>query len=467
MKISTGRCTAVMVAACMTMVACSGGGDGGDQYLGATSTSTCATGVSACSGDAETGRIGALRLTASGVQTIAASTNDLLATPRQRGLDAQIAYGLAPLDQGLAGVRVVRASDGAVTAVNLRLSGLGLSWDGTRERPTIIETFGLPRGRVQASTGGMASLAALPAANDTTFWNNNPATGAGTQANYANNIYFARELSTAHCTEGDAACVTAAQNGLRLRRGDWRSGGIVPDQVQASRLHEDGATQAPEAIPFAGFKGYRDLWNWNYRHAHLAGWITQDTVSISEWGGDDEHNKSRRGVIAYGEPTPAASLPNGGTVRYAGLAHGWYSPNGAIEPYPIAADVEISVDFAAHTARVRLFNLRIDEDQNPSPQLIAESSNTVPVATGTNRLGGPVTHGDASGHLGARFYGPVSNGAPPEIVKVFSGDVNLNGWPWTPTSMICGRMTAACAGMPNWAGAKLLTMIRKTRKEAR
>ncbi len=418
MKISTGRCAAVMLAACMTMVACSGGGDGGDQYLGTTSTSTCATGVSTCSGDAETGRLGALRLTASGVQTIAASTNDLLATPRQRGLDAQIAYGLAPLDQGLAGVRVVRASDGAVTAVNLRLSGLGLSWDGTRERPVIIETFGLPRGRVQAGTGGMASLAALPAASDTTFWNNNPATGAGTQANYANNIYFARELSTAHCAEGDAACVTAAQNGLRLRRGDWRNGGIIPDQVQASRLHEDGATQAPDAIPFAGFKGYRDLWNWNYRYAHVAGWITQDTVNIVEWGGNDEHNKARRGIIAFGEQTPSDSIARSGTARYIGLAHGWYSPDGAIEPYPIAADVEIVTDFAARSARVRLFNLRVDENQSPSPQFSVESSNTVPFGGG-NTVGGSLTHGSAVGQLGARFFGPVSSGAPAEIAGSF------------------------------------------------
>ena len=421
MKISTGRSAIITLLACM-IAACGGSGDGGDRYLGSSSGGSggnCAAGVSACSGDAETGRIGALKLTANGVQATGASTNDLLTTPGQRGGEAQVAYGLAPIDKGLASLRVAREAGGAVTAANLLLSGLGLSWDGTHERPPIIETFGLPRGRVQASSG-LATLVALPAASETAFWNNQPASGGGTQANYANNLYFARDLSTEHCTDADAACIAAARNGLRLRRGDWRNGGTTPDQTDAGRLHEDGATQAPDNIPYAGFKGYRNLWNWNYRYALLGGWITQDTVSISEWGGDDEHNKSRRGVIAYGEPTPATSLPNGGTVRYAGLAHGWYSPNGAIEPYPIAADVEISVDFAAHTARVRLFNLRIDEDQNPSPQLIAESSNTVPVATGTNRLGGPVTHGDASGHLGARFYGPVSNGAPPEMAGAFS-----------------------------------------------
>ncbi len=421
MKISTGRSaivTIVTLLACM-IAACGGSGDGGDRYLGSSSGGSCAAGVSACSSDTETGRIGALKLTANGVQAIGASTNDLLATPGMRGGDAQLAYGLAPLDKGLASIRVARDTAGAVTAANLLLSGLGLSWDGTHERPPVIESFGLARGRIQGGTG-LASLVALPAASDAAFWNNHPASGGGTQANYANNIYFPRELSTTHCTDTDATCIAAAKNGLRLRRGDWRNGGTTPDQADGGRLHEDGATQAPDNIPYAGFKGYRNLWNWNYRYALLGGWITQDTVSISEWGGDDEHNKSRRGVVAYGELTPPKTLPTSGSARYVGLAHGWYSPNGVIEPYPIAADIEINVDFAARSARVQLSNLRIDEEQNPSPQLITESSNTVSVTTAANTVGGAVTHGDTAGHLGARFYGPVSNGGPPEIAGTFS-----------------------------------------------
>ncbi len=418
MNISTGRSAIVMLAACMTMTAC-GGGDSGDQYLSSSGASGCPAGVSACSGDAETGRIGTLRLTASGIQVAAASTNDLLATPRHRGAEAQIAYGLAPFEKGLAGLRVARAPDGAVTAVNLLLSGLGLSWDGARERPSIVETFGLARGRIQANASGMATLATLPAASDNAFWNISPANRNGTQANYANNIYFAREPLTSHCLDADAACLAAARNGLRLRRGNWRSGGIMPDQVEGTRLHEDGASQAPDAIPFAGFKGYRNLWSWNYRYAHLAGWVTQDTVEIIEWGGDDEHNKARRGIVAFGEPTAPNTIAHSGSANYTGLAHGWYSPDGAIEPYPIAADVEVQVDFAARTARLRLSNLRVDEDQNPSPQFIGDSSNTLAFGAG-NTVGGAVSHGSAAGHMGARFFGPVSNGAPAEIAGAFS-----------------------------------------------
>lgn len=413
------------------LAGCGGGsGGGGDVLAGGgnnsgtgnppPAASTCPAGVAACSGSGEISRTDTIKLTASGVQTITMSTNDLLATPRARGADATRAYGLAPTTSGLAEVRVVRADGGPVTGLNLLLSGLGISWDGTNPAPNIIETFGLSRGRVTPATQGLATLATLPPATDTAFWNNNATTFAGTPGNYANNIYFARLPSTAHCTAGDADCVTAANNGLRLMRGDWSSGGMRPDEVAAARLHEDGATLAPDQIPFAGFKGYRDIWTWNYRYAHLSGWVTQDTVDIVEWGGTDEHNKARRGVVAFGAVTPPASVPTTGTARYIGYARGWYSPDGRVEAYPIAADVEIVVDFAARSAVFRVLRLRVDEAQDPTPQLAVESTNTLPFSSPANFLVGPVTHGNASGTAGARFFGPVVDGAPAEMGGTFS-----------------------------------------------
>jgi hypothetical protein len=429
MNYTMGRSAAAALLAGI-LAGCGGGsGDGGDVLAGGDTSSgsgnpipasSCPAGVAACSGSGEISRTGMIKLTASGVQTLMTSTNDLLATPRARGADATIVYGLAPTATGLAEIRVARADGGPVTGLNLLLSELGISWDGRSERPPVIETFGLSRSRVTTAAQGLATLAPLPAASDTAFWNNSTTTFAGTQSNYANNIYFARQPSTGHCAAGDADCVTAAGNGLRLTRGDWSSGGLRPDEIIASRLHEDGATLAPDQIPFAGFKGYRDIWAWSYRYAHLGGWVSKDTVDIVEWGGTDEHNKARRGVLAFGDVTPVTALPTTGTARYVGYARGWYSPDGRIDPYPIAADVEILVDFAARSASFRLLRLRVDEAQNPSPQLAASSENTLPFASPANYLVGTVAHGDASGHAGARFFGPVTNGAPAEMAGSFS-----------------------------------------------
>ena len=418
-------CAAAAALSVSLLAGCGGGGDsqyaggGNNSGSGAGTTGSCPTGASDCSGAAETARLAAIKLTASGVQTITASTNDLLATPRQRGPEAQVAYGLTPFDKGLAEVRVARNGEGLVTALNLLLSGMGISFDGNTDRPRIVEAFALPRGRVELGAQGMAQLVALPPGTDTGFWNNNPASFTGTQANYANNIYIGRAAATGRCN-GDAACIAAANNGLDLQRGDWRSGGVRPDEVGASRMHEDGATMGPDQTPI--LKGYRSLWSWNYAHAHLSGWVTQDTVEIVEWGGTDEHNTERRGIVAFGKPAAASALPNTGTVRYIGLSRGWYSPDGVTQAYPITADVEVTANFAAanRNAVIRVFNLRIEESQNPAQQLAAESTNTLALAAGQNYVLGTMTHGGASGNLGARFFGPVVNGGPQEIAGVFS-----------------------------------------------
>ena len=429
MKFSS-RCSAVAMLLVAALAGCGGGsGDTGSAFLGGSSkggggnggggknAANCPGGVSACSGSVVGTLAGTIRLTSNGLQTTGASTSDLATT----NSDTTEAFGLQPTTDGLAEIRVLRDADANVSAVDLLLSGLKLYWDSKTERPRIIENFGLTRGRVQLGAQGMSTMTALPAQGDP-FWDNNPVTYTGTQDHYANNHYF--ERTPPACAGGDAACIAAANNGLRLMRGDWKSGGLRPNQVDAARLHEDGATQAPDQLPYAGFKGYRDFWNWNYEYANMAGWITKDTINIQEWGGGGEHNKERRGTIAFGPLTDVKAMPATGTATYRGFARGWYSPDGLTEVFPIAADVSVTVDFAKRQATVQLLNLRIDEwlpaEVDPAVKLAPTSSNTLPFGSPANTAIGAVMHGDASGHAGLRFYGPGGNGGPPEIAGSFS-----------------------------------------------
>lgn len=419
MKISNGS---GMIAALLAAVlgGCSGGGDSsGSAFLGSgnTTDSICPVGVSACSGGVIGSPVGPIRLTSNGLQTIAASTSDLAPDNANK----TEAFGLQPTTQGFADIRVLRDADANIRAVDLLLSDLNLFWDGKFDRPSIIENFGITRGRVQLGTQGMSTMTTLPVQDDP-FWDNNAVTYTGTQNHYANNHYFERAAPS--CPDGDAACVGAASNGLQLTRGDWKAGGLQPNQIDAIRLHEDGATQGPDKIPYAGFKGYRDIWNWNYQYANVSGWITKDTINIQEWGGGGEHNKERRGTIAFGELTPVKAIPASGTATYRGYARGWYSPDGLTEVFPIAADVLVTVDFVRKQAAVQLLALRIDEqlppEVDPAIKLAASSSNTLPFGMPANTAIGAITHGDADGYAGLRFYGPTSNGAPPEIAGSFS-----------------------------------------------
>jgi hypothetical protein len=392
------------------------GGSGGTTN----GQSPCPSGVSACSGEALGVSVGTIQLSKNGLQTIGFSTSDLLPT----NSNTAEAFGLMPTNEGYAELRVLHDADANISAVDLLLSQLKLLWDGRTERPRIIESFSLKRGRVQLGEQGMSTLLALSPQVDP-FWDNNASTFTGTKDHYANNHYFERPAPT--CDSSDTACVTAANNGLRLLAGNWRTGGLKPNQISATRLHEDGATQGPDQMPFAGFKGYRDLWNWNYRYAHVAGWVTKDTINIQEWGGGREHNKERRGSIAFGQLTDPASLPSSGSATYQGYVRGWYSPDGQTEVYPVAADLEVTVDFSAKQATLRLLNVRIDEvlpaNLEPSVKLTVGSTNVLPFGTPGNTAIGGITHGGAAGYAGLRFFGPIDGAMPPEL----AGSLSIRG----------------------------------------
>ena len=89
--------------------------------------------------------------------------------------------------------------------------------------------------RAVAIEQGMSTLIALPPQGDA-FWNNNASTFAGTQDHYANNAYFERPAPV--CDRSDTTCVAAANNGLRLTAGSWRSGGMKPASTSRHRARE-------------------------------------------------------------------------------------------------------------------------------------------------------------------------------------------------------------------------------------
>ena len=252
----------------------------------------------------------------------------------------------------MADVRVHRDASGQTTAVTLLLSKLGISWDGKTERPLIIETFEKRQGRVQLDSRGVATFSALPPPTDLNFYDYAKKGAAATQSHYANNIYFPRSEAV-RCPSTKPDCPAVETDGIHTSTGDWQSGGLVPDSVWASRLHEDGATQAgygqdangnlvllPTAdgvgVSYPGFKGFRDYRQWSYASANLASWITQDTVRIDEWGDGNEHNKMRRGFVAFGAVTKPALMPTTGTARVSSKI--WVMPS-FVPRMPLTADI--------------------------------------------------------------------------------------------------------------------------------
>lgn len=374
-----------------------------------------------CSGGSILRTDNGVALTSSGVQAYGISTSDL-ANPNP---NPTAATGLRIATGGLAEVRLAKDPGGVLSAPVLLLSNLGLSWDGKTERPPIIETFATTQGRTVVGQNGAVSSVALPAASDLNFFDVATKGGSGTQTNYANNRYFPR-TEAVRCPAGQT-CANAESAGLRFAPGDWRAGGAVIDTSSATRLHSDGDARAgagPTApngsvtpfpgsdglgIPFPGTKGYRDLATWNLDFANLATWVSQDTVQIAEWAASNEHNKNRRGAVAFGIVTDPATVPVAGTATYSGVLQGWYSPNGSTDPEPFRGAATVVVNFATRQVEVTFADTATN---NAAPVPVPVALKTV-VATGApqgnvaNYFTGAVDNGTLSGGVSGRYFGPV------------------------------------------------------------
>jgi hypothetical protein len=377
-----------------------------------------------CSGDRIIQIDNGVALTSSGVQAYGISTNDLVRPNNTSGS----AFGLAPASGGIAEIRLTKNSAGTISDPVLLLDNFGISWDSKTERPPIIETFATSQRRVTLDANRRITVGPLPDASDIGFYDYATRRQAATQAHYANNVYFPRTNYPVRCPADTPNCRTTETDGLSIDQGDWRDGGNLPDQSYVFRLHADGDLYAGDDVPAAdgtrrwlpggdgfgvsypGFKGYRDFGGWHYQYANLGSWTTMDTVNIIEFaGGSDEHNKNRRGMVAFGDVTDPANVPTSGTASYAGYVYGWYSRNGTEEVSFFRGDATLVVDFATRQANVTFRNAATFDDQR-TPVPVAMTTAIPMGAAGANTanyMTGAVANGTLSGGLSGRYFGPV------------------------------------------------------------
>ena len=387
---------------------------------------SCVDGPSTqCSGNTILRTDNQVAMTSSGVQTYGKSTNDLAPVIANTGL----AIGLMPASGGIAELRVNKDANGVPSSPAVLLRNLGISWDGVTDRPPIIETFRTAQGRVALDASGRIISGPLPDASNLDFYDYAVKGRNGTQAHYANNTYFPRDLTLypVRCPANNPGCRTTETDGFRTQQGDWRSGGSEPDSSTVFRLHADGDLYAGDALPvngqrqflprgdgfgvsYPGFKGYRNVDLWTMRYANLAAWYTMDTVEIVEFaGGSNEHNKSRRGMVAFGQVTDPNLVPGSGTATYAGVAYGWYAPNAVDESVFFRGAATLTVNFATLQAVVSIQDtVTFNDARTPVPATLSATMNWS--STGiANYLTAAVPGNTAglAGGISARYFGPL------------------------------------------------------------
>lgn len=401
---------------------------------------SCADGADTqCSGETLIRSDNGIALSRSGVQAYGRSTSDL----RTPNPNTSTATGLALASGGTAEVRVRRNASGVPTSAAVLLSNLSLKWNGSRERPLIIETFDPTAGRVQLDAHGALVQGPLPPSSDLGFYDFATRGTSATMAHYANNRYFPR-TDPPRCAPG-GWCAANETVGLEYHAGDWRTGGNDPDTVASTRYHEDGDIHAgngvPDAsgsptllpgatgfgVPMPGSKGYRNLRQWSYRYGNLAFWLTEDTVNIADWGAQGEHNTNRRGFVAYGQTTHPADVPATGVAIYRGFVHGLYAPTANDAPVAFVGTATVTVDFATRTATLVIGDTVKDDGSNTPVPAAMTSTLAVETGEGANHLGGTATLGALTGGLGARFFGPVATGGSGAGPAEVGGVLALSG----------------------------------------
>lgn len=415
-----------------------GGGDGTGTGGGTTApslTMACPDGAAPenqCSGDAILKTDNGVILTRSGVQVFGISTSDLaldtavppapadINTSNPRGF-ALPSADMTQLANAIAEVRLQKnATTNDVTRVGLLLNGFGLSWDGTNPRPPIIETFATSRTRVALDADSKITFVTLPLGTDTAFFNRT------TQANYANNTYYPG---------------TGVRNNLLGGTdGGWRTNGTRADFAEAGRDHEDGDLDVPSAsTTTAGTKGYRGFTNVAYEFANIAAWNSQDTVNLAGFLTQPkvEHNKERRGVVAFGSVTSPDAVPTTGTATYTGTVYGVYGLPKELQddPAPFVGDATVTVDYSAGTVTVAITRMGTNTDPSvplPTAAFTASASKgTVAGTTASNYFTGAVSASGLTGGVSGRYFGPGA--------KEVGGTFQLKG---TDDSVLIGGFIA-------------------------
>lgn len=389
-----------------------GGTGGGGGTQAPTLTMSCPDGAAPenqCSGTTVLKTDNGVMLTQSGVQVFGISTSDLPLDTMVQGtphtIDTSNPRGFALpsadttlLPNAIAEVRLVKnATTNDVARVGLLLNGFGLSWDGTNPRPPIVETFASTRTRTELDAGGKITFVTLPLGTDTTFFDRR------TAVNYANNTYFPITASPA-----------VRNNLLGAGEGGWRTNGPRADVAETGRTHEDGDFDAPTAADStAGSKGFRGFTNIAYEFANVSAWNSQDTVNLAEFLTQPkiEHNKERRGVVAFGNVTDPAAVPTTGTATYTGTVYGMLGRPAAEQddPEPFVGNATVTVDYAAGTATISIAPLTNTDPALPMAEFAftaAAAKGTVANANATNYFTGAVSATNLTGGVSGRYFGP-------------------------------------------------------------
>jgi hypothetical protein len=139
-------------------------------------------------------------------------------------------------------------------------------------------------------------------------------------------------------------------------------------------------------------------------------------VTYGTWNSaDGSNNNLTMGTFVFGIQTPAGSVPTTGSAIYTGITAGTLNQGNNL--FTVAGDMSMAVNFASGGINGAFSNMGREDLQTGDVSAWRDFTTTGTINSSTGLFSGTATTNDSalSGTFNGAFFGPVSNGSPPEI----------------------------------------------------
>jgi hypothetical protein len=139
-------------------------------------------------------------------------------------------------------------------------------------------------------------------------------------------------------------------------------------------------------------------------------------VTYGVWNSTAGSNRGiTLGTFVFGVQTPAGDMPTTGSATYTGLTAGTLNLSDTL--FNVAGDMSMAVNFGTGSVTGAFTNMAREDLQSGAVSAWRDFTTTGSIASGTNTFAGTAASNDTAltGTFNGAFFGPVSNGTPPEI----------------------------------------------------
>jgi len=147
-----------------------------------------------------------------------------------------------------------------------------------------------------------------------------------------------------------------------------------------------------------------------------------NSAAYGLWASGDSATTGRAGTVAFGNLTPAASVPATGSATFNGVTAGTGGATSGNAIYALEGKVQIIANFATHSATTNLTSL---STQNISTNAVSSLPDLTGASTiSGNAYAGPIAGAGLNGTINGNFYGSAAQ----ETAGVWQVSGGGNSW---------------------------------------